>query len=174
MIVIPFAGKQPRLGERVFVAPNATLIGDVEIGNDCSIWFGTVLRADIDAIRIGSRTNVQDNCVFHVTGGVHPTILAEEVTVGHAAVVHGCTVKRGALIGMGSRVLDGAVVGEQALVAAGSVVSEGMIVPPRTLVAGVPARVKRPLTDAELERLESSWRHYVEYKEAYLTMNEEG
>ena len=170
MIVIPFAGKQPRFGERVFVAENVTLVGDVEIGNDCSIWFGTVLRADIDAIRIGSRTNVQDNCVFHVTGGVFPTILAEEVTVGHAAVVHGCTVKRGALIGMGSRVLDGAVVGEQALVAAGAVVSEGMIVPPRTLVAGVPAKIKRPLTDNELERLDQSWRHYVDYKEAYLQL----
>ena len=168
MIVRPFNGKSPRLGQRVFVADNASLIGDVEIGDDCSIWYGTVLRGDIDAIRIGARTNIQDNCVLHVTGGVHRTTVEDEVTIGHAAIVHGCTVRRGALIGMGSRVLDGAVVGEQALVGAGAVVSEGMQVPPRTLAVGVPARIKRELTADELVRLEESWRHYVEVKEAYL------
>jgi len=163
-----FQGKKPRLGTDVFVAENATVIGDVEVGNDCSIWYGAVLRGDMHFIRIGSRTNIQDNCVLHITSGTHPTVVAEEVTIGHAAIVHGCTVKRGALIGMGSRVLDGAVIGESALVAAGAVVPEGMVVPPRTLVAGVPAKVKRPLTDAELERLEMSWRHYVELKDEYL------
>jgi len=168
MSIRPFNGKQPKLGSGVFVADNATVIGDVEIGNDCSIWFGTVLRGDVHFIRIGSRTNVQDNCVFHVTTGTHPTVLAEEVTVGHGAIVHGCTIKRGALIGMGARVLDGAVVGECALVAAGAVVSEGMVVPPRTLVAGVPAKVKRTLTDEEIARLDEAWRHYVELKEQYL------
>jgi len=168
MILRPYGGKQPRLGTGVFVAENAAIIGDVEIGNDCSIWYGTVLRGDVHFIRIGSRTNVQDNCVFHVTTGTHPTIVAEEVTVGHGAIVHGCTVKRGALIGMGARVLDGAVVGERALVAAGAVVSEGMNVPPRTLVAGVPAKIKRELTDDELARLDEAWRHYVELKEQYL------
>jgi carbonic anhydrase/acetyltransferase-like protein (isoleucine patch superfamily) len=168
MLLREFNGKQPRLGQGVFVADDVSIIGDVEIGNDVSLWFGTVLRGDIHFIRIGSRTNIQDNCVLHVTGGAHPTIVAEEVTVGHAAVVHGCTVHRGALIGMGSRVLDGAVVGERALVAAGAVVSEGFRVPPRTLVAGVPAKVKRDLTDAELARLEMSWKHYVELKDRYL------
>jgi carbonic anhydrase/acetyltransferase-like protein (isoleucine patch superfamily) len=143
-------------------------VGDVEIGNDCSIWFGTVLRGDVNHIRIGSRTNIQDNCVLHVTQERWPAIVAEEVTIGHGAIVHGCTVKRGALIGMGARVLDGAVVGECALVAAGAVVSEGMRVPPRALVAGVPAKVKRDLTDAEIERLELSWRHYIQTKEKYL------
>jgi len=168
MPIRPFNNKQPKLGSGVFVADNATVIGDVEIGNDCSIWFGTVLRGDVHFIRIGSRTNVQDNCVFHVTTGTHPTVLAEEVTVGHGAIVHGCTVKRGALIGMGARVLDGAVIGECAIVAAGAVVSEGMVVPPRTLVAGVPAKVKRELTEEELARLDEAWRHYVELKEQYL------
>ena len=163
-----FNGKRPRLGQGVFIADDVSVIGDVEIGNDVSLWFGTVLRGDIHFIRIGSRTNIQDNCVLHVTAGAYPTVVAEEVTIGHAAVVHGCTVKRGALIGMGSRVLDGAVVGECALVAAGAVVSEGMIVPPRTLVAGVPAKVKRDLTDAELARLDYSWKHYVELKDRYL------
>lgn len=168
MIVRPYDGKSPRFGDRVFVAENAAVIGNVEIGNDCSIWYATTVRGDVNAIRIGSRTNVQDNCTIHVTHEQWPTILAEEVTVGHGAIVHGCTIHRGALIGMGSRVLDGAVVGESALVGAGALVPEGMHVPPRTLVVGVPARVKRPLTEEELARLEQSWRHYVEYKDKYL------
>lgn len=168
MIVREFEGKRPRIGERVFIADNAAVIGDVEIGNDCSIWFGTTVRGDVNLIRIGSRTNIQDNCTLHVTHQRWPTIVAEEVTIGHGAIVHGCTVHRGALIGMGSRVLDGAVVGESALVGAGALVPEGMKVPPRTLVVGVPARVKRPLTDDELEKLEQSWRNYISYKEKYL------
>jgi len=168
MIVRPYKGKKPRLGERVFIAENAALIGDVEIGNDCSIWFGTTIRGDVNLIRIGSRTNIQDNCTVHVTHDRWPTIIAEEVTIGHGAIVHGCTIHRGALIGMGSRVLDGAVIGESALVGAGALVPEGMRVPPRTLVVGVPAKVKRPLTDEELARLEQSWKNYVEYKENYL------
>jgi carbonic anhydrase/acetyltransferase-like protein (isoleucine patch superfamily) len=168
MIVRSYDGKRPRMGERVFVADNVALIGDVELGNDCSIWYGTVLRGDVHFISVGSRTNIQDNCVVHVTNGTRPTVIAEEVTIGHGVIVHGCTIGRGALIGMGSRVLDGAVVGEQALVGAGALVPEGMHVPPRTLALGVPARVKRPLTDDELARLDSSWQHYVEYKEKYL------
>jgi carbonic anhydrase/acetyltransferase-like protein (isoleucine patch superfamily) len=168
MIARPHKGKSPKLGERVFVAENAVLVGDVEIGNDCSIWYGTVLRGDVHFIRIGSRTNIQDNCTVHVTNGTFPTVIAEEVTIGHGVIVHGCTIKRGALIGMGSRVLDGAVIGEQALVGAGALVPEGMHVPPRTLVVGVPARIKRELTDEEVERLEQSWKNYVEYKETYL------
>jgi carbonic anhydrase/acetyltransferase-like protein (isoleucine patch superfamily) len=168
MILRPYEGKNPRLGTRVFVAENAAIIGDVEIGNDCSIWYGTTVRGDVNFIRIGSRTNVQDNCTIHVAHDHHPTVIAEEVTIGHGAIVHGCTIHRGALIGMGSRVLDGAVVGERALVGAGAVVAEGMVVPPRTLVVGVPARVKRPLTDEELARLDASWRNYVDYKEKYL------
>lgn len=168
MILRAYEGKSPRLGERVFVAENASLIGDVRIGDDCSIWYGTVLRGDVNAIEIGSGTNIQDNCVVHVTHESWPTVIGAEVTIGHAAIVHGCTVGRGALIGMGSRVLDGAVVGESALVGAGALVPEGMNVPPRTLVVGVPARVKRPLTDEELARLDQSWRHYIDYKEKYL------
>lgn len=168
MIVRSYDGKQPRLGQRVFVAENAALIGDVELGDDSSVWFGTTIRGDVNSIRIGARTNIQDNCTIHVAHERWSTVIAEEVTVGHGAIVHGCTVHRGALIGMGSRVLDGAVVGESALVGAGALVAEGMIVPPRTLVVGVPARVKRPLTEDELARLEMSWKHYVEYKERYL------
>ena len=168
MLLREFDGKKPRLGQGVYLADDVSVIGDVELGNDVSIWYGVVLRGDVHFIKIGSRTNVQDNCVLHVTGGAHPTVVAEEVTIGHAAIVHGCTVKKGALIGMGSRVLDGAVVGESALVGAGALVAEGMRVPPRTLVVGVPARVKRELTGDEIARLEQSWKHYVDLKDHYL------
>ena len=140
----------------------------MDLGDDCSIWYSAVIRADIHSIRIGARTNIQDNCTLHVTYPSHPVAIAEEVTIGHGVVAHGCTIERRALIGMGSRVLDGAVIGELALVGAGALVPQGMRVPPRTLVVGVPARVKRPLTDEEIARLEQSWKNYVEYKERYL------
>lgn len=168
MIVRSYDGKAPRIGDRVFVAENAALIGDVVLGDDASIWFSTTVRGDCNYIRIGARTNVQDNCTIHVGHIDSPTIIHEEVTIGHGAIVHGCTVHRGALIGMGSRVLDKAVIGENALIGAGALVPEGMIVPPRVLVVGVPARVKRPLTDDEIARLEESWRLYVGYKNEYL------
>jgi carbonic anhydrase/acetyltransferase-like protein (isoleucine patch superfamily) len=169
MIVRSYDGKTPRFGERVFVAENAAIIGDVEVGNDCSIWYGTTVRGDVNFIRIGSRTNIQDNCTIHVAHEKHSTVIAEEVTIGHGAIVHGCTIHRGALIGMGSRVLDGAVIGEQALVGAGALVPEGLKVAPRKLVLGVPARPLRDLTDDELAWLDRSWRNYVDYKEKYLS-----
>ena len=169
MSLRPFQQSQPRLGARVFVADNATVIGDVLLGDDASVWFCAVIRGDVHSIRIGARTNIQDNCTLHVNTGTHPVNIADEVTMGHGVIAHGCTIERGALIGMGSRVLDGAVVGENALVGAGALVGEGMRVPPRTLVVGVPARVKRELTDGEVARLEASWKHYVELKDIYLS-----
>jgi len=168
MIVRAYEGKQPKLGKRVFIADTAAVIGDVDLGDDCSIWYSAVVRGDVNSIRVGPRTNIQDNCTLHVTVRTHPVNIAEEVTIGHGVVAHGCTIERRALIGMGSRVLDGAVVGELALVGAGALVPEGMHVPPRTLVVGVPARVKRPLTDDEIARLEQSWKNYVGYKDRYL------
>jgi carbonic anhydrase/acetyltransferase-like protein (isoleucine patch superfamily) len=167
-MILPYGGKEPRLREGCFVAPNATLIGDVELGQDSSIWFGAVLRGDIHFIRVGARSNVQDNSVIHVEHGTGPAIIGDNVTIGHAAVVHGCTVERGALIGIAATVLSHATIGEQAIVAAGAVVQEGMNVPPRTLVAGVPAKVKRELKDEELMRIDRGWRVYVEYKNEYL------
>jgi len=168
MIRRGYDGKEPRLGANVFVAENATLIGDVELADDVSIWYGTVLRGDINFIRIGARTNIQDNCVLHVEHGTGPVILGEQVTVGHAAVIHGCSVGNGALIGIGAKVLSHAVIGEHALVAAGAVVTEGMEVPARTLVAGVPAKIKRDLKPEELARMDRGWRVYVDYKNEYL------
>ncbi len=167
-MILAYDGVVPKVHESAFVAANAQLIGDVEVGADASIWYNVVLRGDVNFIRVGARTNIQDNCTVHVEHETHPTILAEEITVGHGAIIHGCTIHRGALIGMGSRILTGAVVGESALVGAGALVPEGMIVPPGTLAIGVPARIKRPLTDDERARLEMSWRHYVEVKEKFL------
>jgi gamma-carbonic anhydrase len=169
----PYAGKSPRCGSRVFVASTAVLIGDVELADDVSIWFGAVLRADVQAIRIGARTNIQDNVVIHVDEPDFPCAVAEEVTVGHAAVLHGCRVERGALIGMHATVLNGAVVGEGAVVAAGAVVPPGMAVPARSLAAGVPAKVRRDVTPDELEHVRRGVRTYLELKARYLAAEDE-
>lgn len=171
MILRPFRGKSPKLGERVFVAESAALIGDVELGDDVSIWYGTVLRGDIYPIRVGARSNIQDNCTLHVTGEQWATILEEEVTLGHGVIAHGCTIGRGSLIGMRAVLLDGVVVGEQSIVAAGSLVTEGSIVPPRSLVMGSPARVKRALTNDDLVFLSRFHTAYLGYKEEYLAQD---
>src|SRR5437763_13659739 len=118
MISRAYDGHSPRIGARVFVAENATLVGDVTLGDDCSIWYGAVLRGDVHSIRIGARTNMQDNCVLHGTNGTHAIEIAEEDTIGHGVIAHGCRIARGALIGMGSRVRDGATTGRSALTGA--------------------------------------------------------
>lgn len=138
------------------------VIGDVEIGPDSSLWYGTVVRGDVHEIRIGAGTNLQDQCIVHVTRGRFGTRIGDEVTVGHRAVVHGCTVEDGALIGIAAVVLDGARVGAEALVGAGALVPPGMEVPERTLVLGVPARVVRPLSADERELQRQRAREYVE------------
>lgn len=168
MPMIAVGAKRPVVGRRVFVAPSATVVGEVELGDDVSLWFNVVVRGDIHWVRVGPRCNLQDGVVVHVEHGQCPTLLEEEVSVGHGAILHGCTVRRGALVGIGATILNDAEVGEQALVAAGAVVREGSVVPPRTLAAGVPATVKRDLTPAELNRLEHTWRSYLEYKSRYL------
>ncbi len=168
MALIGFDGRVPQVGRRVFLAPSAEVIGEVTLEDDASVWFNVVLRGDIHWIRVGARSNLQDGVVVHVENGRCPTLLEEEVSVGHGAVLHGCTVRRGALVGMGATVLNDAEVGERALVAAGSLVREGFTVPPGTLAAGVPATVRRELTAEELERLDRTWRHYLEYKSRYL------
>jgi carbonic anhydrase/acetyltransferase-like protein (isoleucine patch superfamily) len=171
MIVRPYGNVYPTLGERVFLAETAAVIGDVVLADDVSIWYSAVVRGDCNAIRVGARSNVQDNATIHVMQGTGPATLEEEVTVGHAAIVHACTVRRGALIGMSATVLDGAEVGESALVAAGSVVLAGTKVPPRTLWAGNPARQKRELTPDEVEGLKEYWKNYLAYKVDYLAQD---
>ena len=163
-----FRGIYPQIHPTAFIADSAQVIGDVQVGEQASIWFGTVVRGDMFHIRIGDRTNVQDNCVLHTRTGEKPTILENEVTVGHSVTLHGCYVEKGSLIGIGSIVLDDARVGAQSLVAAGSLISPGTIIPPRSLVMGMPARVKRPLTDDEVIGLDRYWQNYVEYSKYYL------
>ncbi|MGE5235306.1 MAG: gamma carbonic anhydrase family protein [Acidobacteriota bacterium] len=173
MRVRPFVDKRPRFGARVFVAATAVLVGDVELGDDVGVWYGAVLRADLREIRIGARSNIQDNVTIHVDSPDAPTIVAEDVTVGHAAILHGCRVERGALIGMQSTVLNGAVIGEEAVVAAGALVPPGMVVPPRSLAAGVPAKVRREVTPEELDHVRRGVGVYLELKGRYLAADDE-
>lgn len=168
MPVYPYNEVRPRLGKRVFVAPGATLVGDVEAGDDCSFWFHTVARGDVHRIRIGARTNIQDGSVLHVTQETHPLTIGEGVVVGHAAVVHGCTVEDGALIGIGARVLDGVVVERGAQIGAGAVVAPGHRIPAHHLALGVPARVARPLSDEQRALIPEIAARYVRLKDRYL------
>ncbi len=163
-----YKGVRPRIGKNVFVAPTAVIIGDVEIGDESSIWYGTVLRGDVMPIRIGKRTNVQDNCLVHVTSEVAGTIVGDDVTVGHSVILHATTVGDRALIGMGSILIDGSVVEHEAMVGAGSLVTPNNRVPRHTLAMGRPARVVRPLTDAEKEHLLASAQGYVEVSARFL------
>ncbi len=158
---------RPRLAESVLLMPGAVVIGDVEIGERSSVWFNAVIRGDINWIRIGEETNVQDGCVLHVTNETAPLRVGRGVTVGHLAMVHGCTVEDHCLIGMQATLLDGAVIGEESLVAAGTTVLEGTIVPPRSFVAGTPGVVKRSLSPGEVEELRGTARLYLEYCAAY-------
>ena len=167
-MIRPFRGVHPQIPGSAYVDVSAQVIGDVQMGEESSVWCNATLRGDMYHIRIGNRTNVQDNSVIHTRTGSHPTILEDEVTVGHSVTLHGCYVERGSLIGIGSIVLDDVRVGAQSLVAAGSLLSPGTIIPPRSLVMGVPGRVKRPLTDEEVAGLDGFWMNYVEFSKLYL------
>lgn len=166
-MIRPFRGKHPQIHPTAFIEESAQVIGDVVIGEQSSVWFNTVVRGDVFYIRIGDRTNIQDGTVVHVTNGTHATVLEDEVTVGHNVTLHGCYIERGCLIGMGSVVMDGARIGSESLVAAGALVAPGTQVPPRSLVIGVPAKVKRELTEQEVAGLKVYWQNYIEYTRAY-------
>jgi carbonic anhydrase/acetyltransferase-like protein (isoleucine patch superfamily) len=161
MPIFPFEGKTPRIHPTAFIAPTAVVLGDVEIGEYASIWYGAVLRGDLDPIRVGARTNVQDNSVLH-TGLNEPCIIEEEVTIGHSAIVHGCEVKRGALIGMGACVLNRSVIGEECIVGAKALVTEGKIFEARRMILGAPAKAVRTVTDADLDPVRVFMNRYVE------------
>lgn len=165
--VIPYRGVKPKIHESVFLAEGARVIGDVEIGKESSIWFNTVVRGDVHSIRIGERTNIQDNCVLHVTHKKYALTIGSNVTVGHSAVLHGCTIGDYCLIGMGAIVLDNALIHSRAFVAAGALVQENFEVPEGTLVAGIPAKIKRSLTAEEAALLERSAQNYVGYVKTY-------
>src|SRR3989338_10910876 len=169
-----YLGHTPKLGERVFIDPFALVLGQVELGDDCSVWPMAVVRGDMHHIKIGERTSVQDGAVLHITHdsdynpGGFPLLIGSDVTIGHKAVLHGCTVRDRVLIGMGAIIMDGAVIGEDCVVGAGALVTEGVIVPPKSLILGSPAKVTRTVTDEELAWIRESAQNYVGYARRYL------
>lgn len=165
-MLIALEDRSPDVPASAWVAPNATLVGSVQLGEGASVFYGAVLRAEFATIVVGPRSNVQDNCVFHVDEG-HPIVLGEGVTVGHGAVIHGATIGDSVLVGMGSTIMNGATIGDDVLIAAGAVVTEGTVVPPRSLVAGVPAKVRRALTDVEVDRVRGSAGIYERLRELH-------
>lgn len=170
----PYLDKLPQLGERVYIDPAATVIGEVELGDDVSVWPGTIIRGDVNFIRIGARTNVQDGTVIHVSHhspynkGGYPTLIGEDVTVGHGTIIHACTIEDLCLIGMGACILDGATVKKYGFVGAGAVVGPGKVVGEAELWLGNPARFARKLSEQEIESLHYSSGHYVRLKDRYL------
>jgi len=164
-----YRGVQPRLGKGCFVAPGATVIGDVELGDDTSVWFGAVIRGDEMPIRFGKRSNLQDGSVVHITAGTARTTVGDDVTIGHMVLLHGCTVGDGVLVGMGSVLLDGSVVEDGAIIAAGSHVSPRTRIPARSLAMGRPARVVRPVTDEDTRWIREAGRRYVEYARSFAS-----
>lgn len=167
-VIRTFQGIKPTIPDSCFIEDTAVVIGDVVLGEDCSVWFNAVIRGDVNHIRIGNRTNVQDLCMLHVTHDTHPLIIGNEVTIGHSVVLHGCTIKDRVLVGMGAIVMDGAVIGEDSVVGAGALVVEGTVVPPKSVILGSPGRVRRGVSDAELAWIKESAANYVKYASQYL------
>jgi carbonic anhydrase/acetyltransferase-like protein (isoleucine patch superfamily) len=164
----PHRGRLPRVHPSAFIDDSAQVIGDVEIGEDSSVWMMVVIRGDVHRIRIGRRSNVQDGTIVHVMKDTHPTTIGDNVTIGHAAVIHGCTIEDQCLIGMGAILLNGSHVGTGSIVAAGSLVPEGMAIPPRSLVMGSPAKVRRTLGDESVAEIQMYADRYVEYRLDYM------
>ena len=164
----PFRGRLPAVHASVYVDPSAQVIGDVEIGAESSVWMNAVVRGDVNHIRIGARSNVQDGTIIHVMHDTHPTIIGDDVTLGHGVIAHGCTIQNRVLIGMGAVLLNGAEIGEDSIVAAGSLVTEGARVPPRSLVMGSPAKVKRALDAGQIASILEYASNYVRYRLNYM------
>lgn len=168
-MVRTFQGISPTIPTSCFIEETGVVIGDVVLGEHCSVWFHAVIRGDVHYIRIGERTNVQDLCMLHVTHDTHSLIIGNDVTIGHNVVLHGCTIKDRVLVGMGTIIMDGAVIGEDSVVGAGALITEGTIVPPKSLIVGSPAKVKRPVTEKELAWIKESAENYVTYARQYLS-----
>lgn len=174
-MIMDFEGTTPKIKKDAFIAPSADVIGDVKIGKNSSVWFGCVIRGDIHKIRIGKRTNIQDLSMVHVThytkedkSDGNPTIIGDNVTIGHRVMLHGCTIENACLIGMSATILDGAVIGKESIVGASSLVTKDKKFPPRSLIMGSPAKVIRELSDEEVSFLYESAQNYVESKNRYL------
>jgi len=162
-----YRGRAPRIADSAYIDPAAVIIGDVTIAADSSVWPCVVIRGDVNFIRIGSRTNIQDGSVLHVMRDTHPLVLGDNVTIGHGVVLHGCTIESRCLVGMGSIILNGAKIGTGSIVAAGTLVPEGTEVPPGSLFMGHPGKFRRALTDADQDSIDAYAQRYVEYKETY-------
>ena len=164
-VILPVLGVEPTWGDNCFIAPNATIVGDVVMGNDCSIWFNAVVRGDVNSIRLGNRVNVQDGAVLHCTYQKTKTIVGNNVSIGHNAIVHGCRIEDNVLIGMGAIVMDNAVVGSNSIIAAGAVVLEGTIVEKGVIYAGVPAKkvkdIPQDLISGQIERIAANYLQYA-------------
>ncbi len=169
-VVLSWGEHRPVIAPDAFVAPNTSLIGDIEVASQASIWFGTTMRGDVMPIRIGARTSIQDNCVLHATDGWAPTVTGEDCVVGHGVILHGCTLGDRVLVGMGAIVLDGVEVGDDVLIGAGALVTPRTRIPSGMLVVGSPAKVKRELTDAERASILEGAAHYVDKCRRYRTM----
>lgn len=169
-IILPYRGVSPRIAKTAFIAPTATIIGDVEIGEDSNIWFGCIIRGDVNEIRIGERTNIQDGTVVHVSREKYGTYIGSDITIGHMALIHACTLEDGCFIGMQATVMDGCVVSSGAMVAAGALITPGKLVAPGQLWAGKPAKRVRDLSEADSKSIAATAPHYVrlarEYREA--------
>jgi len=163
-----YKNKSPKIHETVFIADSADIIGDVEIGRDSSVWFQCVVRGDVNWIKIGEGTNIQDGTVIHVTGKTRPTKIGNRVTVGHKVMIHGCEIGDDCLIGMGAIILDGAKIGDRSIVAAGSVVAESFRGEPEQVLMGIPAKPVRKIRPSDISRIEEGWKHYLETKDEYL------
>ena len=166
--VLAYKNVEPQIHSSVFIADGARIIGDVKLEDQVSIWFNTVIRGDVNSIAIGASTNIQDNSLLHVENGLHPLNLGEGVTVGHCVTLHGCDIGNYCLIGMGATVMNGVKIGDESVIGAGAVVPEGMVIPPRSLVVGLPGKVRRQLGDEEVQRLHLSAEHYVKYYKSYF------
>ena len=167
IVIHPYKGVYPTIDPTAFIAPGSHVIGNVTIGREAGIWFGAVVRGDINTITIGDRTNIQDNCVLHVINDEFPLTIGSDVTVGHGAILHACTIGDGSLVGMGALVIDGAVVGRDSLVAAGSLVKMRQVIPDGVLAAGSPAKVVRPLSPEEIAGMRRTALDYVRYAKGY-------
>jgi len=167
-VIRTFQGITPTIPRSCFIEDTGIVIGDVVMGEQCSVWFHAVIRGDVHYIRLGERTNVQDLCVLHVTHDTHPLIIGSDVTIGHHVVLHGCTIKDRVLIGMGAIIMDGAVIGEDSVVGAGALITERTVVPAKSLVLGTPAKVRRPVTEKELSWIRESSANYVKYAGQYM------
>lgn len=170
-MIVEFEGKHPKIDPTAFVAENATVIGDVEVGPGTNIWFYTLVRGDMNYIRIGSNCSIQDGCILHIEKKLYPLFIEDEVVLGHRVVVHGCKIGKGALIGIGAIVLNGAEIGEQSIVGAGSVVTPKSIIPPRTLCLGAPAKVVRSLSQKDFEMIRDTNMDYQNLKKIYQSIS---